>query len=243
MIVLFTDFGCNGPYTGQMKASIYQVNPAAIVVDLFANAPSFNPRACGYLLSAYSRYFPVSSIFLCVVDPGVGTGQRKPSVIEVDGQFFVGPDNGLFDVVARYSNNAIVSEILWRPDCLSSTFHGRDLFAPVAAHLSLGGCPKGYLGNSASFLTDSVAEELFELVYIDDYGNAMTGIRASSILSSVILRVHGYELSYATTFAVVPKGEMFWYENSVGLVELAVNCGNAAEKLGLNIGDNIELGA
>lgn len=241
MIVLFTDFGCNGPYVGQMKAAIYQVNPAAILVDLFANAPGFNPQACGYLLSAYSRYFPVGTIFLCVVDPGVGTDQRKAVVIEVDGRFFVGPDNGLFDVVARHLNNAIVSEILWQPDSLSSTFHGRDLFAPVAAHLSLGGCPKGYLGNSACFSVDSVAEELFEIVYIDDYGNAMTGIRACSILPSTILKIHDYELSYAATFAAVPKGEMFWYENSVGLVELAVNCANAAEKLGLNISDKIEV--
>jgi len=228
MIVLFTDFGNNGPYVGQMKAAIYQVNPAATIVDLFANAPRFNPHACGYLLSTYSRYFSEGTIFLCVVDPGVGTAQRKAVVAEIDGQFFVGPNNGLFDVLATQSENAIVSEIKWQPDSLSATFHGRDLFAPVAGYLSLGGCPKDYLGNPGDFSADGVSNDLFEIVYIDDYGNAMTAIRACSVSPTALLKVNGFKLNYACTFAAVSKGEVFWYENSVGLVELAVNCGNAA---------------
>ncbi len=241
MIVLFTDFGSNGPYVGQMKAVIYQVNPAAIIVDLFANAPGFNPCACGYLLSAYSRYFPEGTVFLCVVDPGVDTDQRKAVVAEIDGQLFVGPNNGLFDIVASKSNKAIVSEILWRPDSLSATFHGRDLFAPIAGYLSLGGCPEDYLAQEGEFSVDEIPPDLFEIVYIDDYGNAMTAVRISSVSPTVQLKVNGYELRYAKTFAVVSKGEMFWFENSVGFVELAVNCGNAAATFGLKIGDTVEV--
>jgi len=243
MIVLFTDFGNNGPYVGQMKAAIYQVNPAATIVDLFANAPGFNPHSCGYLLSAYSRYFPEGTIFLCVVDPGVGTDQRKAVVAEIDGQLFVGPNNGLFDVVALHSETAIVSEISWRPESLSATFHGRDLFAPIAGYLSLGGCPKGYLGKAAGFFVEGVSHDLSEIVYIDDYGNAMTGIRVCSISSAAILKVDGSDFLYANTFAAVPKGLSFWFKNSVGLAELAINCGSAAEKFGLKTGDRIEVDA
>lgn len=241
MIVLFTDFGNNGPYVGQMKAAIYQVNPAAIIVDLFASASGFNPHACGYLLSAYTHYFPEGTIFLCVVDPGVGTAQRKAVVAEIDGQFFVGPNNGLFDVVVGQSKNSIVSEILWRPEFLSATFHGRDLFAPIAGHLSLGGCPEGYLGSAAGISADGVSRDLFEIVFIDDYGNAMTAIRACSVSPTDILMVNDSKLHYAQIFAAVSKGEMFWYENSVGLVELAVNCGSAAAMLELNIGDKVKI--
>ena len=243
MIVLVTDFGNNGPYAGQMKAAIYQVNPAATIVDLFANAPGFNPRACSYLLSAHRHFFRQGAIFVCIVDPGVGSDQRKPVVAEVDGQFFVGPNNGLFDVVLKQSNKASIREILWRPSLLSATFHGRDLFAPIAAHLSLGGCPDGYLGSAGEVSIEEVPGDLFEVVYIDDYGNAVTGIRACSVAHSSRLQIKGFELSHAQIFAAVSRGEIFWYENSVGLVEIAINCGNAAAKLGLAIGDMVKVAA
>lgn len=241
MIVLVTDFGNNGPYVGQMKAAIYQQNSAAIIIDLFANAPGFNPRACSYILSAYASYFPVGTVFLCVVDPGVGTKQRKPVVVEADGCFFVGPDNGLFDVLAKQSKQCNVSEILWRPEFLSTTFHGRDLFAPIAAHISLGGCPDGYLDAPSQFNVDDVTSDLFELIYIDDYGNGMTGIRAYDVSDANILELNGFELHYAQTFAAVEKGKGFWYENSVGLIEVAVNCGNAATDFDLQVGDPVTL--
>jgi len=241
MLVLFTDFGCCGPYVGQMKAAIYQVNSAAIIVDLFSNAPGFNPRASSYLLAAHSHYFPPGTIFVCVVDPGVGTDQREPVVVEVDGRFFVGPNNGLFDVVAKQSKIALIREILWRPDFLSQTFHGRDLFAPIAGYLSLGSCSGDYLTAARTFSVDEVPEDLFEIVYIDDYGNAVTGIRVCSIAHSSVLQVNGFELRYANTFADVSKGELFWYENSVGLVEVAMNRGSATAKIGLVIGDEIKV--
>src|SRR5580704_8992644 len=127
MIVLFTDFGLAGPYTGQMKAVLQQRAPTVPVIDLFADAPERNPRAAAYLLAAYAPWFPPGSVLLCVVDPGVG-GTRAPLVASLDGRWFVGPDNGLFAIALRRAASAQVWEITWRPETLSASFHGRDLF-------------------------------------------------------------------------------------------------------------------
>ena len=95
MIALFTDFGLHGPYTGQMKAALHQMAPGTPVIDLFADAPVGNPRASAYLLAVYAAWFPAGTVFLCVVDPGVG-GARPPVILEADGRWYVGPGNGLF---------------------------------------------------------------------------------------------------------------------------------------------------
>ncbi|MHA1114521.1 MAG: SAM-dependent chlorinase/fluorinase, partial [Alphaproteobacteria bacterium] len=130
MIALFTDFGAAGPYTGQVKAVLAQDAPGVPVIDLIADAPACDPRAGAYLLAALAPEFPPGTVFLCVVDPGVG-GPRAPLIVEADGRRFVGPDNGLFEIVtARHRR------IDWRPARLSTSFHGRDLFAPVAARLA-----------------------------------------------------------------------------------------------------------
>ena len=100
MIVLFTDFGLHGPYTGQMKAVLHQWAPGIPVVDLFADAPVGNPKASAYLLAAYAVWFPAGTVFLCVVDPGVG-GMRPAIILKADGRWYVGPGNGLFELVQR----------------------------------------------------------------------------------------------------------------------------------------------
>src|SRR5215472_12115972 len=98
MIVLFTDFGLTGPYAGQVKAVLHQVAPQVPVVDLFADAPSRDPRASAYLLAAYAAWFPAGTVFLAVVDPGVG-GARPAVIVEADRRWYVGPGNGLFELV------------------------------------------------------------------------------------------------------------------------------------------------
>ena len=133
--MLFTDFGVAGPYTGQMKAVLHRAAPAMPVVDLFADAPMRDPRAAAYLLAAYAAWFPAGTVILAVVDPGVG-GERPPVVVEADGIRYVGPGNGLFELVRRRAKAATITEIGWRPPALSASFHGRDLFAPVAALLA-----------------------------------------------------------------------------------------------------------
>ena len=100
MIVLFTDFGLHGPYTGQMKAVLHQMAPGIPVIDLFADAPVGNPKASAYLLAAYAAWFPAGTVFLCVIDPGVG-GTRPAIILEADGRWYVGPGNGLFELVQR----------------------------------------------------------------------------------------------------------------------------------------------
>ena len=142
MIVLFTDFGLQGPYTGQMKAVLHQMAPGIPAIDLFADAPAGNPKAAAYLLAAYAQWFAAGTTFLCVVDPGVG-GPRPPVMLEADGRWYVGPGNGLFELVERRATRARSFEIEWRPENLSASFHGRDLFAPVAAMIARGEPPPG----------------------------------------------------------------------------------------------------
>ncbi len=239
MIVLFTDFGLEGPYLGQVKAVLLQEAPHVPVIDLFANAPACNPRAAAYLLHAYAREFPSGTVFLCVVDPGVGSRERRPVVVRAGGHCFVGPHNGLFNRVARDAGGAQWREILWRPPRLSATFHGRDLFAPVAARLARGDLPDGMLGAPFAPGPDDWPEDLAEVIYIDRFGNAMTGIGAGRLGGDVRLVVKNRQIAYAHHYAEVPRGEAFWYRNANGLVEIAVNCGNAARVLGLGIGDPV----
>jgi S-adenosyl-L-methionine hydrolase (adenosine-forming) len=235
MIVLFTDFGLAGPYTGQMKAVLARLAPAVPVIDLFADAPSRDPRAAAYLLAAYAAWFPAGSVFLAVVDPGVG-GARAPLVVEADGRFHVGPDNGLFELVRRRAKEARVSEITWRPAALSASFHGRDLFAPVAAMLARGDrvASEPRPADFGRYL--DWPDDLAEIVYIDHYGNAMTGLRAAPLPAAASLLAAGRTIPPAATFSAVPAGQAFWYENSNGLAEIAVNLGRADAALGLEVG-------
>ena len=238
MIVLFTDFGLSGPYTGQMKAVLYRDAPGVPVVDLFANAPAFRPQAAAYLLAAYVEEFPPGTVFLCVVDPGVGTDQRQPVTVEAGGRWFVGPDNGLFNLVVKRAGSARRWPISWRPERLSQTFHGRDLFAPVAACLARGEPPEG---DSETCLLPAWPDDLAEIIYADHYGNAMTGLRASGLTRETNLKIGGQVLSWAPTFGAMAAGEGFWYENSSGLAEIAVSGGSAVDVFGLRIGDSVSV--
>src|SRR3989442_1728605 len=142
--------------------------------------------------------FAAGTTFLCVVDPGVG-GPRPPVVLEADGRWYVGPGNGLFELIERRAMRARSFEIEWRPANLSASFHGRDLFAPVAAMLARGEPPR---------------------------------LRASMLAEKARLAVAGRALERATTFSDRPPGAAFWYENSNGLAEIAVNRGRADRDLG-----------
>src|SRR5262249_3938159 len=114
-----------------MKAVLCQMAPGIPAVDLFADAPVGNPRASGYLLAAYAEWFAAGTVFLAVVDPGVG-GTRPAIILEADGRWYVGPGNGLFELVERRAPRRRSWDIDGKPEPLSASFHGRDLFAPVA---------------------------------------------------------------------------------------------------------------
>ncbi|MHB8534535.1 MAG: SAM hydrolase/SAM-dependent halogenase family protein [Sulfuricaulis sp.] len=240
MIVLFTDFGLTDPYVGQLHAVLAREAPGVPAIDLFHAVPPFNIRAATYLLPAYAREFPPGTVFLCVVDPGVGSA-RRPVMLEADGRWYVGPDNGLFHVLARRAAAHQCHVIHWRPPRMSASFHGRDLFAPVAAGLARGERPDA----EPTLLTEPAGEpwpeDLAEILYVDHYGNAITGLRASGVSRAQALRVGGNVVKYARVFSESPAGAVFWYENANGLVEIAVNGGSAGTALGLQPGATITL--
>lgn len=241
MIALFTDFGNGGPYVGQMHAAIRTILPAAAIVDLFHDVPAFNVRAGAYLLPACAMAFPLGTIFCCVVDPGVG-GDRAPVILEADRRLYVGPDNGLFTLLARRAASVHAHEILWRPPVLSPSFHGRDLFAPVAAMLARGEWPDARLATPASRESSAWPDDWAAVLYVDRYGNAVTGLRAAVMPKDGIITIRGERVQSARVFGEVAQGMPLWYENANGLIEIAVREGNAAERFGLRPGDPLVIG-
>ena len=240
MIVLFTDFGYGGPYIGQVKAVLNRSAPGVPVFDLFVDAPIQDPKAAAYLLAAHATWFPAGTVFLAVVDPGVG-GPRAAIALAADGRWFVGPDNGLFELVARRASQVLACDIVWRPSSLSASFHGRDLFAPVAGWLAAGSLQSDALSASGLTRYADWPDDLYEIVYIDHYGNAISGIRSGKLAADAVLAVGGRTARHARTFSDVRAGEAFWYDNANGLVEVAVNQGNAASVLSLAIGTPVTL--
>ncbi|MEE3626412.1 SAM-dependent chlorinase/fluorinase [Nitrospirillum sp. BR 11752] len=273
MIFLYTDFGWSGPYVGQMRAALAARAPGTPIIDLMHDAPAFDPPAAGRLLAAILPatlaalpLITIPAVFLAVVDPGVGT-DRRPLAVSLSGKlgrpvWLVGPDNGLFrplihDTIAT-GGLAEAWEITWRPPALSVSFHGRDLFAPVAARVAEG----RELGDWARPLAvddltgAAPSRERGEgdtagnsrILYIDSYGNGWTGLRPTGSLDGTVapdarLWVGGPEggraVEAARTFGAVPRGAAFWYVNSSGLVEIAVNQGRADQVLGFTLGSPV----
>ena len=238
-IALVTDFGGSGPYLGQMKLRLSGLVPHIPVIDLISDLEPFRPDLAAYFLPALTRDMPAGTLYLCVVDPGVG-GARGALAVEADGGWYVGPDNGLLASVARRANHVRILRIDWRPDKLSDSFHGRDLFAPVAAMLCDGNYPRHTEIDSSEIAGSDWPDELNRIIYADHYGNLVTGIRAVRLDRQRRIRAGDRQIAYARTFCEVPPGRAFWYENSFGLVELAINQGDARGALGLEIGDWIE---
>ena len=238
MIVLFTDFGGDGPYVGQIEAVLARDAPGTRVIGLLNDAPAYDAKRSAYLLASLIDVFPSEAVFLCVVDPEVG-GERAALVVEADERLFVGPDNGLFEILVRRATRRGAWTITWRPETLSQSFHGRDLFAPVAALIASGEEIPGTAIDVESIRRPEWPDDLDEIIYIDHYGNAMTGRRAATIPATVVVEAGHERMTRATTFSKVERGTPFWYENSSGLVEIAVNQGSASDQLGLVTGDAI----
>lgn len=240
MLVLFTDYGWHDPYVGQIKAVMAAEAPGIAVIDLLHAVPDFNAHAGAQLLAAMAPAFPAGSVFFCVVDPGVGAA-RETLVIEADGRWYVGPDNGLLSIVAARARQHRTWKIHWRPAGLSDTFHGRDLFAPVAAWIAAGKFPSDKLTLIADMNIQFDASDLPRILYIDHFGNAWTGIRGGLADPASQLEVKGKQLPWRRVFAEAGKGELFWYQNSAGLIEIAANRASAAAFLDLKVGDLVRL--
>ncbi|SCA54898.1 conserved hypothetical protein [Candidatus Terasakiella magnetica] len=238
MIFTFTDFGVLGPYLGQMKAAVLNVAPEEKVIDLMVDAPAFNIEASAQLLSGLLTNMGQGHVYLCVVDPGVG-GTRKAICLKCDGSWFVGPDNGLFSQIISNAQEIESYEILWRPEVLSKSFHGRDLFAPVVAMISQNiEFKKQAIDRNNLTIFENIHKNC-KVIYIDVYGNCWTGIKQSQCGMETCFIIGNEKVKYADVFCDTEEGGAFWYYNSSGFVEIAINQGSASKELKLDVGSQI----
>lgn len=249
IITLTTDFGLSDPYVGIMKGVIFSINPEASVVDISHQIKAGSIiHAAGLIREAY-HFFPEGTVHVVVVDPGVGS-ERRPIVVKTEGHLFVGPDNGLFSPFIAASQHTKIIHITekryFRPD-VSPTFHGRDIFAPVAGHLSLGVDPREMgptISDPVSIALPKSAKKgnilLGEVVRVDHFGNLITNIRRDEmeqftgtrrpVISVRDIVVEGVSRTYGD----VRVGEVLALVGSSGYLEIAVNLGRACDRLGLN---------
>ena len=190
MITLTSDFGLKDPYVAEMKGVILTINPKATLIDITHEVEKFDVRMAAFILASAAPYFPQGTVHLAVVDPGVGT-QRRAIIIQTKKSFFVGPDNGILILAAQNQGIEHVYQITnptFMLPKISSTFHGRDIFAPAAAHLDKGVPPKEF-GPEIKDLTKpefaSVKQTngslIGEVIHIDGFGNIITNITEKDI--------------------------------------------------------------
>jgi S-adenosylmethionine hydrolase len=239
-IQLFTDFGATDLYVGQVRMALQAAAPGVPVFDLLNDVPAFGVGAGAHLLAALLPRTPAGSVTLAVVDPGVGSARDAVAVV-ADERWLVGPDNGLLSVVAGRASACVYWRITGRPEGASASFHGRDLFAPIAGAIARGAFPAERLAAAEGLGVRLPPGDLAEVIYIDHYGNLMTGLRAGTVPREARVRTASREIAYARVFSDVPGGTLFWYENSIGLVELAANQASAAALLGLGVGDPVAI--
>lgn len=229
-IALLTDFGLVDPYVGAMKGVLASLAPGAPVLDVTHGVPPQDVRVGALFLDAAWPWFPEGTVFVCVVDPGVGT-RRRPIVARAAGRLFVGPDNGLLGLLPDPEVREITAP--WGHPSPSRTFHGRDLFAPVAARLA-GGAAFEDVG---PLVTDPVrvllpvpVDGAGEVLYVDHYGNAVTNLAG---VDGGVVRVREVRAPVVHTYAAAGPGEAVALTGSTGRLEIAVRDGHAARELGL----------
>lgn len=239
-IALLTDFGV-GPYTGQMQLRLTELAPEVPAVLLVSDLPAFRPELAAYLIPGLARGMPSPTIYGCVVDPGVGT-ERDLLLMRSGPDWWLAPDNGLLMPLLRRQLDPSLYRLRWRPQRLSASFHGRDLFVPVAARLATGVLLDAEPVEDLSSLVGSDWPLTSAVVcYVDAFGNLITGLDADDLCADAEVGLGGRWLRRARTFAEVPPGESFWYRNAFDLVEIAVNQGRADQALGQGLGAPIAL--
>ena len=258
VISLTTDFGLRDPFVGVMKGVILNINPSAMIVDISHEIANHDLLEAAFILYTSYKYFPPGTIHLVVVDPGVGTS-RRPLLVESDNYRFVAPDNGVLSYIYR---EELLKEIIAITDeqyflsQISHTFHGRDIFAPVAAWLSTGIDPRKF-GEPVMDYVRLPLPELVQpddstlkgaIIHIDRFGNLITNIHRSTFEKMLrkssgkkfILRIGGEEVvKLIETYAEGKKGELFVLFNSFGLLEVTSYLESAARLLKLRRGDEV----
>lgn len=256
-IGLITDFGLSDPYVGQMKAVIARKGPNFHVVDISHGVEPFNVAQAGFFLAASYGHFPDDAVILSIVDPGVGTA-RRIVCLQLGERLLVAPDNGLLSLALKTAWQTDVrafdmSAALHAPKKVSRTFHGRDVFAPLAAWLALGGSPGG-LGaemDPADLVACSWSQPVVEdsaarchVLHIDRFGNCALNIETGRVPAAAdvtMVSPAGGSLAFVGTYAEMPKGAPGLLEGSQGFMEIAFNQRSAAKELGLAMGDPVEL--
>jgi len=242
LITFLTDYGTADSYVGEVKGVLASLAPGATVVDLTHQVSPGDVRAGHFLLSQIWPRFPAGTIHLAVVDPGVGTA-RRALAMSAAGQFFVGPDNGLFTSVAQSGPLSAVE--LPTPVEASATFHGRDVFAPAAAALATGSSLAA-LGHASTEPLTVLAPTpvryegksvIGEVIYVDRFGNLVTSLTAQEVPPYAVLEVEESDVGpLRSTFGDVASGTPVAYIGSGGQVEIAVRGGSAARRFGIGIG-------
>ncbi|MCG6941331.1 MAG: SAM-dependent chlorinase/fluorinase [Thiohalocapsa sp.] len=235
-IALVTDFGA-GPYVGQIWLLLAAARPALPVIELVGDLAPFRPDLAAFLLPGLLQRMPPGTLYLCVVDPGVGT-DRAILAAEVGRDWLVAPDNGLLVPLLRAASEAVsLWRIAWRPTAASATFHGRDIFTPIAQQVCAGVLPAAVRMEPGAMVGAELPAALAAVCYVDHYGNLVSGMRAADVPHDAVINVAGERIARARTFSDVGVGQPFWYENAFGLLEIAVNQGRADSRLGLSPGD------
>lgn len=244
-ITLLTDFGTSDSYVAEVKGTLLTRAPDATLVDVSHALSPGDVRAAAYLLGRVWHRFPPGTVHFAVVDPGVGT-ERAALALTARGHWFVGPDNGLFTVVLRDTEVQIVS--LPTPQEASTTFHGRDLFAPAAAALATGTAlaqlGEPFMGMPARLAFAEPRHEgksvVGQVVYVDRFGTLVTNLTPALVPPYAVIEVEGLEVGpLRRTFGDVPTGGLVAYLGSGGEVEVAVRDGSAARRLGMGVGGRI----
>ena len=247
MITFLTDFGTTDSYVGEVKGVLASLAPGIPVIDISHSISPGNIRAGAHILARTWHRYPGGTVHLVVVDPGVG-GTRAAIAVQSGGHLFVGPDNGV--LTAAYYNSAPLIVELPVPDGAAATFHGRDLFAPIAARLAMG---EGIevvgerLQREPTRLADPVPwyqgkSVIGEVLYVDHFGNLVTNLTEDLVPSYAVLEVEDFEIGpVRRTFGDVPTGELLAYIGSGNTVEIAVRDGSAARRLGIGVGGRIRV--
>ncbi len=252
IITFLSDFGLEDGYVGIVKGVILGINPRARIVDITHQIPHGSILDAAFVLQEAWHFFPEGTVHLAVVDPGVGT-TRRPIAVQAERHFFVGPDNGLFwPIIDRYPSSRIVhlnQEHYFRSE-ISDTFHGRDIFAPVAAHLATGVAlqllgPPIKNPSSLSIPVPEIRDNLLlgAVIRIDHFGNLITNIDKNTLekflgKDEAVIRIGDLHITgIARTYGETTPGKVIALMGSAGLLEIAVCLGRAGDLDGLGAGN------
>ena len=265
IIALITDFGLKGQhYVAQMKGVILEINPNAKIVDLTHNITPYSILEASYILNTSYEYFPENTIFVVVVDPGVGSSREILAIKTVLNYYIICPNNGIFSELQIIEECFVVENEEFFDKPVSNTFHGRDIMAPVAAHISI-----GTLLNEVGPPIDLADIRKLDLIHevdlhkhilratvqsIDSFGNIITNIALMETSFGDLFNLlkehnqirvefqdHLFEGLFAPNYDTVPKGSLILIKGSSGFLELSINQGNASNELGIQVGDIITI--